>query len=259
MYSDDGIYPNGARCSHITVLEDDASGTVVCTECGLVLIEQIYSQTLFHSLPLHKKTKDDEDFWVRTIKDLLHKWPQVEGKMCDIIYQRYQDERKKLLDKKKHIRLLACITYNELTKAGYGCLPNDVAQLFGLKTSDVCYFQHLLTSKVSPEIIPISNRYCSLLNLPFKDKELIGTICDTLKEEYNTNLKTLCILIMWYYCVHKYPNLYSLQYIANTCESNYQHLKKVIKKPGWSRLEDEVARILIKEESIDEKNNLRDS
>lgn len=243
MYNNCGLYSHGVHCAHITVLEDDASGTVVCTQCGLVLIDQICTQAF--SPPISRLQEESrEDPWITIIKDALHKWPQVEGKMCDIIYEQYLKEKKKLKDKKKQIRLLACITYNELIKGGYGCLPNDIAQLFGLKISDMNYFQNLMTGKVSPNIIPISNRYCSLLNLSFKDKTKIATICDNLKEDYNTNLKTLCILVMWYYCAQKYPNQYSLQYIAYTCECNYQHLKKIIKKPGWKRLEEEVGQIL---------------
>lgn len=236
MYNSSGLYPNRIHCTHSTVLEDDVSGTVVCTQCGLVLIDQTYSQAF--SLPLFDKA--NRDLWYVKIKDVLSAWPHVEERMYDIIYHRYLKEKKNRSNIQNPIKLLACITYNELIKDDYGCLPNDVAQLFGIKTSDICSFPNLSTDKASPNIVPISNRYCSLLNLSFEDKNIIASICDTLKDDYNTNLKTLCILVIWYYCIRQYPKTYSLAYIANTCQCNYLHLKRVIKKRNWARLEEVV-------------------
>ena len=261
MHRNTGFYPAGINCSHDTILEDESSGTIVCTECGLVLEDNFVLIPHGHSPSFHKQQIADTSFFspstsssssLSLIKDLLHKWPQVEEKMIDIIWQHYVNVEEKIKDKKRRVRLLASITYHELSQAGYSCLPEDVAQLFGLTTSDVFHFQSEIINKTLPQIVPISSRYCALLDLPFKDKENIGFICNILKDHYNTNLKTLCLLVIYHYCNQKYPRRYNLRDIARTCHSNVENLTKVIKRSCWLRLEKEIKRVLADDRDNDD-------
>lgn len=243
MYGHSQLCSAKVSCPHESIYEDDETATHICLDCAVVVVEQTLSPYSVSPRSHHVTSVDCPAS--NMIKDLLHKWQHVEGKMCDIIYDRYLKEKDKIADQKKHTRLLCYITYNELSKAGYGCLPKDVAELFGMSTSELFHFQDIVNDTSSPQISAIASEYGSLLDLSFKDKERISFICNTLKDVYNTNLKTLSILVTWYYCNLKYPGKYNLKRVCGTCNINYDNIQKVIKKPGWKRLEMEVQQALV--------------
>lgn len=263
MYANNGLYSPSIDCAHDSLLDDDVSATVVCTQCALVLQEN-YSPFFFCSPlppppsppvpppppPQASSSNIREAPSAIFLKDLLRTWPHIDEGISDAIYSRYLIEREKIKERKKQIRLLAYLAYQELNTSGYSFLPVEIAQLFGLKTSDMFRFQSLLTnatSTTSPSISSMSDRYCSTMELAYKDKRNVGQICEALKLRCNTNPISLCVLVIWYYC-SKHISLkhHSLQVIAKKCNCNYDNLKKLIKKPFWQALERDIDKMLEK-------------
>lgn len=228
----------------------------MCTGgCGLVLQENNYSihsaRSSFSPPPLSRsKARPEDEPSLTEIKDLLCIWPHINEGIANVIYARFEKEKEKIKDRKKKIRLLAYITYLELNDAGYSFLPIEIAQLFQLKTSDVFRFQSILTdsSSTCSQIISLSNKYCSLLELSFSDKTKIGQICEALKNRCNANLKSLCMLVIWYYCSKKcsadLQQQPTLRNIAKKCHCNYDNLRRLIKKPFWITIEKEINTML---------------
>lgn len=261
MHSNNGIYTPSLDCTHETLFDDHVNGTTVCTQCGLVLEENnLFSdfnslRSRFPSFSLgsyFSATVDDPS--VTLIKDLLSRWLHIDEGMAEVIYNRFEKEKEKIKRKKKKNMLLAYIMYLELTNAGYSFMPAEIAQVFQLKTSDLFKFQSILSessakSAVSPShsISAMSDKYCSLVGeISFKDKTKIGQICETLKTQCNTNHKSLCILVIWYYCTSAHPTVihHTLCEIAKKCHCNYDNLRRLIKKPFWSSLEREIDKLI---------------
>lgn len=218
MYAGCSLYNPRNGCTHESVSEDIHDGTVVCVNCALVLEENLplsfpYTHTEHHigdsftsSKQIHVVKdirKDHADFF----EIILGKW-NVNGKDQSEILRKYEKMKTNINSHKKdNYKMFAYCVYSVLSKTGYGITPDEVARTFNVKKKNMFQYQTLIDDSEYTTIRPISDKLCARLDLPFKDKKKIGEICEQYAMTSNQNLKTVCILVIYYYCC-EVPYLY---------------------------------------------------
>jgi len=153
-------------CTHINQITDEREGTIVCTDCGLVLTDKIFAES---------KTIDTTYSELHfKIKDILDKLYLPECFISDIIKKYLNSPQKKFL--------LEYYVYLSLNEAGFPISIKDISNVSGIPDSKIYSLQDgNQTICLEPE--KILEKYCKNLEIDYKTYSLI-------KNELPKDIKT---------------------------------------------------------------------
>jgi transcription initiation factor TFIIIB Brf1 subunit/transcription initiation factor TFIIB len=157
-------YPEN-MCSHFNSVIDEREGTIICTECGLVLEEKLF-KFYGHNLSLEEKGKDyclKED-----IKEILAKLglPDVFSKM---IFQNFENES---CEKKKKKNYLHYVVYKTLNENNVPVSIKEISSISGVTDSNI-YDMQENNKSVILQPSDLLEKYCSYLGFDYKTYSLI--------------------------------------------------------------------------------------
>lgn len=139
-------------CSHINTIEDAHEGTIVCTDCGLVLSDQTFIQ---NDIQYNDFCSEKEE-----IKDMLERINIPRCYMSDIIKNVNKVEK----NKKK---IIPYIIYKTLNENDCQISINDISNTSGLNTKNIYKMQEENKSIIL-EPHKLAEKYCTLLGLNHK-------------------------------------------------------------------------------------------
>ncbi len=155
-------------CPHLDQVTDDREGTIVCTNCGLVITDQVFQQSYL------SETNQKEHDLAITINNILDKLNLPVCFTTDII--------KKYLSIPKRKFLLEYVVYLTLHECGFPISIKDIACVTGVSDSKIYDLQEKDQSIcLKPQ--DLIEKYCTMLNLDFKT-------CSVIKKELPTVIET---------------------------------------------------------------------
>ena len=198
-------------CAHINQITDVREGTIVCTDCGLVLTDKIFNDTI--------KTRDTYSVLSLQIKDILEKLFLPECFTSDII--------KKYLSLPKKKYLLEYIVYLTLHESGFPISIKDIAHVTGIPDTKIYDLQDNNESIfLKPEMM--LEKYCTHLKLDYKTYSVI-------KKDLPQNIKTghnpLTVIasIIYSYCKRKKIKI-SMKQIATVVNISPVSIQRYLRK-----------------------------
>ena len=151
-------------CSHTRTVEDDREGTIVCTECGLVLEDKLFlngkdfsfSESPLPNLPLFEMKEE--------IKEILSKANLPESYVNKI--------PKALLKKSK--KCIPYIVYKTLNDDGNPISLKEISAVSGISDSEIYNMQEKdKVIIIKPDLM--IERFCTMLNLNFWSRNSINS------------------------------------------------------------------------------------
>jgi transcription initiation factor TFIIIB Brf1 subunit/transcription initiation factor TFIIB len=194
---------------------DEREGTVICTDCGLVLSHYFMPQT--------NNSFCGGTFMVEEIKEVLERlnFPQC---FCDDIYTNIKSSKKENTRKKF---LVPYFVYKTLNELGFPVSIKDISAVTGVSENDIYSMQE---SEQSLILSPFSllEKYCKLLGL--NDFKTYSVIKETLPStETGHNPLTIIASTIYKYCKENGLK-FSMKQIASTVGISSVSIQRYIKK-----------------------------
>lgn len=199
-------------CFHRNKITDEREGTIVCSDCGLVLTNQIFHDEgpiIDHSYAIVSSQ----------IKDILDKLFLPECFVSDIL--------KKYLTLANKKYLLEYVVYLTLHDLGFPISIKDISSVTGISDSKIYDFQENDKS-ICLEPKDLLEKYCILLELDYKTYSLI-------KKELPLDIKTghnpLTVIASTIYNYSKKNKLkLSMKKIASVVKISTVSIQRYIRK-----------------------------
>lgn len=206
--------PNSEHlCNHQNKIDDFKEGICVCTDCGLVLEDKLFSNYNQQEKKEYSTEKND-------VLELLHRANLPES-YSDCILDSLKNKRKKNLP---------YVMYKTLNSNGCNISMKDISAITGLKNNSI-YSMQEKDKVIILKPNEMLEKYCKYLNLDFKAYSVI-------KEKISTSLQsghnplTIIGANIYVYCKEKKLN-YSMKKIASTlnisCISIQRYIKNINK------------------------------
>lgn len=201
-------------CSHKNIIDDEREGSCVCTECGLVLEQQLFLPNLKND---YSKIRENENENETEIKELLHR--------IHLPYSYSEKITKKCFKKPK--KSIPYILYKTLNENGCHVSIKQISAVSGVSNSKIYKNQgneDVVISK--PE--EMLEKYCNYLGLDFNSYTVIK---EKIKKTLKTGHNPLTIVAGNIYLHTKEKGIkVSMKHIARqlniSCISIQRYLKK---------------------------------
>lgn len=207
------IYFEEHYCKHLNEIIDEQGGSIVCTDCGLVV-----SNLLVNYTSNYKEVNKSNDDYILEILSRLE--------MSDFFAHDIRLNLEKIESRhRKKENAMAYVIYKTLTDLNCGISIKDVSAVTGFTDSQIYNFQ---TSNESVILDPsiLLEKYCTLLGLPNKSISVIKGRLKVLNTGHNPN--TVLATAIYKYCKENH-NSVSMQTIAKalniSCISIQRYLK----------------------------------
>lgn len=198
-------------CSHTNHIIDEREGTIVCTDCGLVLTDKIFHETL--------AVNDITTELIVRIKDILERLFLPDCFTSDII-RKYRN-----LPNKKY--LLEYVIYLTLHENGFPISIKDIAFVCGIPDSKIYDLQEQNTS-ICLQPKDLLEKYCINLQLDYKTYSLIKK---ELPLEIKTGHNPLTVIAATIYTYSKNNKLkLSMKQIASAVNISTVSIQRYIRK-----------------------------
>lgn len=186
-------------CFHRTLYEDDREGSVICTECGLVL-EPVYIHSSFSpqgqedDFRVDKKKTEEENL----LYDIAQLWHITEREINDIIF--YFKTIAKDLYEFKEKEIMAYALYRHIIKNKYPFSPYDIKFVFNLKSINLLFkIQTLLGDELESDVSAYLIKYLIPLSLSYKEDVEIQYVCNHISSDLHP--KSLALLAVFVFCI----------------------------------------------------------
>lgn len=200
-------------CEHLNPIDDEREGTIVCTDCGLVLSDQLFVT--------HDPIKTDKIISIENenVKDILDKMNLPD---CYTSHILQNCNEVKSLNKK-----LPYIVYKTLNENGCNISIKDVSNVSGVdhkKLYEMQEFDKIII--IEPK--KLLEKYCKMLNLDFKIYSLIK---EKLPETFQSGHSPLTIIATHIYKHSKDNNCkLSMKKIANVLQISHVSIQRYLKE-----------------------------
>jgi transcription initiation factor TFIIIB Brf1 subunit/transcription initiation factor TFIIB len=157
-------YPENL-CSHFNSVIDEKEGSIICTDCGLVLEEKLFK---FYGGNLSSGEMETSSCLKEDVKEILSKLglPDVFSKM---IVQSFKND---MSEKKKKKDYLAYVVYKTLNENNIPISIKEISSVSGLSDNSIYDMQEKNKSVVL-QPSDLLEKYCSYLGLDYKTYSLI--------------------------------------------------------------------------------------
>lgn len=202
---------NEDLCEHKNKIEDYREGCIVCTECGLVIDDKIFSD---YSGKVKSEITSNEK---NEILELLHKVNLPESYSNDIV-NNLKDKRKKNLP---------YVMYKTLNDNGCTISVKDISSITGLTNTSILDMQEKdKVIIVKPN--ELLEKYCKYLNLDYKSYSVIK---EKISSSFQTGHNPLTIIgaNIYIHCKEKKLN-YSIKKIASALNISCISIQRYINK-----------------------------
>lgn len=149
-------------CKHLNQLEDQHEGTIVCTDCGLVISEQLFTST-FCPQPIFEPSSQRQE-----ILEILERL-NLSKKYVQNVEKSINEMSKKKKKANQNI-LLAASVYDAVNRMDSSLSLRNVTAVSGVSGKKITSLNksiHILKSE------NILEKYCKLNNLEYKDYSVI--------------------------------------------------------------------------------------
>jgi transcription initiation factor TFIIIB Brf1 subunit/transcription initiation factor TFIIB len=152
-------------CSHLNNVIDEREGSVVCTDCGLVLEDKFFK---FYDSDLFSQDCGEDTSLKNEVKEILSKL-QLPDVYCSSIIQNF---KKDLVEKKNKKELLAYVVYKTLNENNIPVSIKDISAISGF--SDINIYDRQESNKtIILQPCDLLEKYCRYLNLDYKTYSVI--------------------------------------------------------------------------------------
>jgi transcription initiation factor TFIIIB Brf1 subunit/transcription initiation factor TFIIB len=195
---------------------DYHEGTIVCTDCGHVLSENMYIEKSFEL----KNTTTCTD--IEDIKELLERlnFPTI------FAQEIYENVKKGLESKKSKKYLIPFSIYKTLNEIGYPISIKDISSVSGIPENYIYDMQNNEDSIILNHI-SLLEKYCTILGFDYKTYSVIKELIPDLKTGHNP--LTIIASTIYKYCKENKLK-YSMKYIASIVGISSVSIQRFLKK-----------------------------
>lgn len=223
-------------CAHSNTLDDYANGCSVCTNCGLVIHDQLFQ--CYNTINNYVSNKEDYTYYSKSQFEqlMLEIYEKYSLPMC--IYSNIMSTFKKQHNLANNILTFACQTYKTLLNT----VPRskrEICAMFKISLQDFNnmerdLFKHesnidtLQPSAILPRL--------SILQLKFSDMVKLGVIADTLYKKVSTSPNVVMAYVLitegnkLSYFKHLPRKMLSINYASALCQVSSTSIRRLIKK-----------------------------
>lgn len=214
-------------CSHLNVInnwEDEC----VCTDCGLVLIEQLYSPQRW----LQDATKKQLCGMHSYIQDIGEN-ACIAGNVIAYSQNYYDKIKTKLIRKFQDKAIAAFALYESLNKFEVPRLAEEITHFTGIPSHVFLKLENALPQEISM-LNPkhFVHRFCNLIDLSYRDQLQIGYAVDIINNEIplgNVRCNCLVGVVMYLFCKENEKKK-TLKTICETCCISATSIHRVIRQ-----------------------------
>lgn len=206
-------------CSHINTVIDEREGSVVCTECGLVLEDKYFKVYNYHLSPIEK----DQNVSIKNeVSELLAKL-ELPDVFTKLIVEKFENE---LTEKKNKKGLLAFVVYKTLNDNNIPVSIKDISSISGLSDIDI-YDMQDSNESVIVQPSDLLEKYCGYLGFDFKVYSLIKKDLP-IQNISGHNPLTIIAATIYKYCKKNSIKL-SMKKIASTVKISCVSIQRYLK------------------------------
>jgi len=208
-------------CEHLNEIEDQQEGSIVCTDCGLVISDQYF---VAHYTPLQP---DESNFanirWLEKTKDILDKI-HMPLTFAEPIVNRFQIDYKR-----KTLKNLTFSMYKVLNEVlGVSISLQEISNITGLVKTDI-YAAQQFDDNMFMDTSANVEKYCKMLNLDFKTTTLIKARIESVHPSGHSPLTILASTI-YLVCKEIKKKKISIKTVANITSTSCISIQRYIKK-----------------------------
>ena len=202
-------------CGHLNEIIDEREGTIICTDCGLILSQHIFYESKFNEY-------DSYDKHLEEIKELLERL-NLPQSFASAIFEKYKILKK--ADKNKKY-LISYSLYKTLNEMGFPISIKDISAVSGIPDN---YIYDMQESDNSIILTPTSllEKYCKLLELDYKTYSVIKGMLPEVSTGHNP--LTIIASTIYKYCKENKLK-YSMKQIATTVNISSISIQRYLKK-----------------------------
>lgn len=206
-------------CSHLNEVIDEKCGDVICTDCGLVICDKVFTTT--------SVTHHDNSFLTgmnknkNEIDEMLEKL-NLPTCFTQNILKNFNNN----LSTKNKKELLPYTIYNTLNAEGFPISIKEISAVSGFTDVKIYSMQNNKAIILEPALL--LEKYCKLLGLDYNTYAVIKT---GLPESSSTGHNPLTIIASTIYCYLKQysQQKYSMKKIAQTVNTSCISIQRYIK------------------------------
>jgi transcription initiation factor TFIIIB Brf1 subunit/transcription initiation factor TFIIB len=202
-------------CQHLNELVDEREGTIICSDCGLVLSNFFFPQPTINFCGSTNMMEE-----IKEILERLH-LPQC---FSEDIYNSIQSSKK---DNLKKNCIIPYFVYKTLSEIGFPVSIKDISAVSGMSENRIYDMQETEQAMIL-DPITLLEKYCKLLGLnDFKTYSVIKEKLPTIDTGHNP--LTVIASTIYIYCKEKGLK-YSMKQIASTVGISSVSIQRYIKK-----------------------------
>ena len=261
-------------CNHENILQDDREGSIICTDCALVLEDKLYfypyansssfSDTSFKSVRKtldYNKHVEENRLRHLTVGHSLSSQIDLNEivqklNLSDSYLQEALDMYNKLELSRRRFKVKEAVgfcLYHTLIKHNCARSPEEIAYLFELDSPSIFIkIEKECQNCFSSSLVNVNDfveRFCKFQNISYKHSKIIESICLQLIDKYNFNPKTLSVLVIscFIQLLQNDTKLSTIKLLCRDCNISYANLYRIFKK--FPNLRHQINNLISKEVS----------
>jgi transcription initiation factor TFIIIB Brf1 subunit/transcription initiation factor TFIIB len=219
--------PFSSTCVHKNVVEDYKEGSIICSDCALVVDERIFVPTF---QPKLRRKLSDNDVFLADVCDRMH-LPHHILDCCIDYYNKLKLETAIIANKFKPEEVAAYVLYQILIQEDAPRTIPTIEHYTGIHRHTLWKIEstQALNDTNVLEACALIEGYCAMLGLAFYHATILKTITSRIHDFGAIHPNSLCAVVIYLYC--KQQNLGpTMRKVCEICYVSSPNIHKLIRR-----------------------------